>query len=152
MANEFSSLRIQAPHPAAQAGLEQWHRIVTEGDWDQLPALLVEDVTYHNPGQFEPYSGKDALVGILRLVFGIFTDFAYHRTFARDDGYALEFSACVGEDRLFGVDLIRFDEFGKMIDLVVMLRPATIVAKLTEEATRRIATAKSEILNQNIGK
>ena len=60
---------------------------MTERDWEQLPALLVDDVTYHNPAQFEPYRGKDALVGILRLVFSIFADFDYHRTFGREDGY-----------------------------------------------------------------
>lgn len=144
MSQQNSNLRVGAPHPAAQAGVEEWHRIVTERDLDQLPALLVDDVTYHNPAQFEPYRGKDALVGVLRLVFSIFTDFEYLRTFGREDGYALEFTARVGEDRLFGVDLVRFNEAGKMTDLVVMLRPAGVVAKLTEEATRRMAAAKSQ--------
>jgi hypothetical protein len=144
MSQENSSLRVSAPHPAAQAGVEEWHRIVTERDLDRLPALLVDDVTYHNPAQFEPYRGKDALVGILRLVFSIFTDFEYLRTFGREDGYTLEFTARVGEDRLFGVDLVRFNEAGKMTDLVVMLRPAGVVTKLAEEAARRMAAAKSQ--------
>ena len=61
MGHENSNPRTSAPHPAAQAGLEEWHRIVTERDWEQLPALLVDDVTYHNPAQFEPYRAKDAL-------------------------------------------------------------------------------------------
>lgn len=143
MSDENSSLRVSAPHPTAQAGVQEWHRIVTERDLDSLPALLVDDVTYHNPAQFEPLRGKDALVGILRLVFGIFTDFEYLRTFGREDGYTLEFAACVGEDRLFGVDLVRFNEAGKMTDLVVMLRPASVVTKLAKEATRRMAAAKS---------
>lgn len=144
MGQENSNLRVSAPHPAAQAGLEEWHRIVTERDLDQLPALLADDVTYHNPAQFEPYRGKDALVGVLRLVFNIFADFEYLRTFAREDGCALEFTARVGEARLFGVDLVRFNESGQMTDLVVMLRPAGVVAKLAKEAAHRMATAKSQ--------
>ena len=52
MGHETSNLRTSAPHSAAQAGLEEWHRIVMERDWDRLPALLVDDVTYHNPAQF----------------------------------------------------------------------------------------------------
>ncbi|MGY4500098.1 hypothetical protein ACVWYH_004029 [Bradyrhizobium sp. GM24.11] len=47
-------------------------------------------------------------------------DFEYLRTSGREDGYTLEFTARVGEDRLFGVDLVRFNEAGKMTDLVVM--------------------------------
>lgn len=144
MSQQNSNLRVSAPHPASQAGVEEWHRIVTERDLDNLPALLVDDVTYHNPAQFEPLRGKDALVGILRLVFSIFTDLEDLRTFGREDGYALEFTARVGEDRLIGVDLVRFNEAGKMTDLVVMLRPAGVATKLAEEAARRMAAAKSQ--------
>ncbi|WP_247458599.1 hypothetical protein [Bradyrhizobium sp. 153] len=45
---------------------------------------------------------------------------------------------------MFGADLVRFNEAGKMTDLVVMLRPASVVTKLGEEATRRMAAAKSQ--------
>lgn len=76
-------------------------------------------------------------------MFSIFADFDYHRTFGHEDGYTLEFSARVSEERLFGVDLVRFNEVGRMTDLVVMLRPASVVTKLGEEASRRIAAAKS---------
>ena len=122
-----------------QAAVNEWHRIVSQRDWDQLPNLLADDVTYHNPARLEPFRGKETLVGILRLVFSIFEDFAYHRRFSGDDGYALEFSARLGDSQLTGVDLVRFDEAGKMTDLVVLLRPADAVSKLGEEAARRMA-------------
>lgn len=114
---------------------------MTHRDWDKLAHLLADNVTYHNPAQYEPYRGKDALVGILRLVFSIFEDFEYRRRFSGEDSYALEFSARVGESQLSGVDLVRFDNAGKMTDLIVMLRPADVVAKLGQEAARRIAEA-----------
>lgn len=126
-----------------QAALEEWHRIVTERDWDKLPALLTEDVTYHNPAQLEPYRGKDALVGILRLVFSIFEDFKYRRRFNGQEGHALEFSARVGESQIFGIDLVRFNEAGKMVDLVVMLRPADAVASSVKRPRRGAAAAST---------
>jgi hypothetical protein len=43
---------------------------------------------------------------------------------------------------LFGVDLVRFNEAGKMADLVGMLRPASVLTKLGEEAALRMAAAK----------
>ncbi|MGN8000957.1 nuclear transport factor 2 family protein [Sphingomonas sp. 22176] len=110
-------------------------------DWDALPALVTGDVTYYNPAQLEPYRGKEALVGVLRLVFSIFEDFQYLRRFDGPEGTALEFTARVGEDRLFGINLVRFDASGKMVDLVVMLRPADVVAKPGAEAARRMAAA-----------
>ncbi|NTE56441.1 nuclear transport factor 2 family protein [Agrobacterium tumefaciens] len=121
--------------------LNEWHRIITHRDWRTLPDLLTDDVTYHNPGQLEPYRGKDALVGILQLVFSIFEDFQYHRRFHGPEGHVLEFSARVGDSPIFGIDIVRFDEAGKMVDLVVMLRPADSVAKLGQEVARRIAAA-----------
>ncbi|MGQ0681847.1 hypothetical protein [Bradyrhizobium sp.] len=45
---------------------------------------------------------------------------------------------------MFGVDLVRFSEAGKMTDLVVMLRSASVVTKLGEEAARRMAASKSQ--------
>lgn len=125
----------------AEWAVREWHRIITHRDWDTLPALLVDDVTYHNPAQFEPYRGKEALVNVLRLVFSIFEDFQYLRRFDGPEGTALEFTARVGQDTLSGVDLLRFDKVGKMVDLVVMLRPADLVAKLGAEAARRMAAA-----------
>jgi hypothetical protein len=143
MTNAGSTTDMNGSYTTDQAALEEWHRIVTQRDWDSLPALLTEDVTYHNPARLEPYRGKDALVGILRLVFSIFEDFKYHRRFNGQEGHALEFSAGVGESQIFGIDLVRFNEAGKMVDLVVMLRPADAVVKLGQEAARRSAASDS---------
>lgn len=140
MTNKISAA-TPAIDPTTEQAVQEWQRIVTQRDWDALPALMVDDVTYHNPAQFDPYRGKDALVGVLRLVFGIFEDFQYLRRFDGPEGTALEFSARVGEDQLFGIDLVRFDATGKMVDLVVMLRPVDVVAKLGAEAARRMAAA-----------
>ena len=126
-----------------EAALNEWHRIILQRDWDALPGLLTDDVTYHNPAQSEPLRGKDALVGTLKLVFGIFEDFAYTRRFGGDDGYALEFSGRVGDAPFTGIDLIRFDAAGRITDLVVMIRPIGAVMKLGEEAARRMGQAQS---------
>lgn len=139
--NDKISAAAAANDPIVEQAVQDWHRIVTQRDWDTLPALVVDDVTYHNPAQFEPYHGKEALVGVLRLVFSIFEDFQYLRRFDGPEGTALEFTARVGEDSLFGIDLVRFDSTGKMVDLVVMLRPVDVVAKLGVEAARRMAAA-----------
>jgi hypothetical protein len=141
MSDNNSNTAVTGQNLIAQAAVEEWHRIVTQRDWGKLANLLADDVTYHNPAQYEPYRGKDALVGILRLVFSIFEDFEYRRRFSGENAYALEFSASVGESQLSGVDLVRFDSAGKMTELIVMLRPADVVAKLGQEAGRRMAEA-----------
>ncbi|VXC70947.1 NTF2 domain-containing protein [Pseudomonas sp. 8Z] len=120
------------------SALDEWHRIVTQLDWDALPDLLADDVTYHNPGQLEPLRGKDAFVGTLQLVFEIFEDFEYARRFSGDEGYVLEFRGRVGDAPFTGIDIVRFDETGKITDLVVMIRPVGAILKLGQEVAHRL--------------
>ncbi len=127
------------PHTAAQAGLKEWHRIVDALDWDRLPEILAEDVVFRNPATIEPYHGKETMVAILRTVFSILQDFTYLRHFDNESGSVLEFCARVGDESLFGVDLVEFDQEGKITDFMVMMRPASVVLTLSAEAGKRLA-------------
>jgi len=62
------------------------------------------------------------------------------RQFGGDAGYVLEFSARVGDVPLVGVDLVELDADGKITDVEVMMRPASAVQALAEEAAKRMAT------------
>lgn len=127
--------------PQVQTALKEWQRIFMHLDWDKLPDLLADDVTYSNPGDAMPLRGKDALVGSLELSFSLFEDFEYMRHFSGDEGHVLEFRGSVGGTAFTGIDIIRFDTAGKIADLVVMIRPVTAVMKLGEEAAHRMANA-----------
>lgn len=136
---QFTNTHTTQPHAAAQAGLNEWCRIIMALDWDKLSDLLAENVVYRNPASFEPVYGKDTIVMILRAVFNVLDDFTYLRQFGSSTGNVLEFSARVGDENLFGVDLIEFDESGKITDLMVMIRPANVVLTLATEAGKRLA-------------
>ncbi|MGH8354209.1 MAG: nuclear transport factor 2 family protein, partial [Pseudomonas sp.] len=73
--------------------------------------------------------------------FKVFEDFRYHRQLVSADGLnlVLEFSARVGERELKGIDMIRFDEDGKIVDFEVMIRPMSGLQALGEEMGRRLA-------------
>ena len=135
----MTDIQTAQPHAAAQAGIREWHRIVAESDWDQLPDLLAEDVVFRDPATFEPHHGRAEMAAILRTVFGVLEDFEYLRHFGREHGYALEFSARVGDASVFGVDLIEFREDGKITDFMVVMRPANVVLTLAAEAAKRLA-------------
>ena len=51
----------------------------------------------------------------------------------------LEFSAKVGDKELKGIDMIRFDEDGRMDEFEVMVRPASGLQALGAEMARRMA-------------
>lgn len=78
---------------------------------------------------------------ILNTVIKVFEDFAYHRQLVAADGLnvVLEFSARVGDRQLKGIDMIRFDEAGRIIDFEVMIRPLSGLQALGEEMGRRLA-------------
>ncbi|MFI9566064.1 nuclear transport factor 2 family protein [Streptomyces rishiriensis] len=136
----MADMQTAQPHEAAQAGITEWRRIVTKLDWDRLPDLLTENVTYRSPADLEPYQGKDTMAAILRVVFAVMEDFTYLRRFSSGSGYVLEFSTRVGDTRLTGADIVEFDEDGRITDFTVMMRPAGAVQTLAAEAARRMAT------------
>jgi hypothetical protein len=130
-----------APHPPPVAAtLANWHRMVASRDLSELSQLLHPEVTFRSPMAFKPYASAKAVNLILSTVIGVFEDFAYHRELATDDGLnaVLEFSARVGDKQLKGIDLIRFDAEGRIVDFEVMVRPLSGLQALGEQMGQRL--------------
>ena len=51
----------------------------------------------------------------------------------------LEFSARVGARELKGIDMVRFDEAGKIVDFEVMIRPLSGLQALGEQMGAKLA-------------
>ncbi len=81
-----------------------------------------------------------AQITTLSTVLTVFEDFTYHRELASEDGLSvvLEFSARVGEKKLKGIDLIRFDEQGRIVEFEVMVRPMSGLQALGAEMGARL--------------
>jgi len=133
----------RTPHDAVAASLAKWHQALATSDLTSLPTLLHRDVVFRSPAAFKPYHGSTSVALILNTVWSVFRNFAYDREFVTDDGLsvALEFSASVGDKQLKGVDLIRFDEAGRIVEFEVMIRPFSALQALGEEMGRRLASA-----------
>ncbi|BCD87400.1 hypothetical protein PSm6_38070 [Pseudomonas solani] len=127
--------------PAVAASLQRWHQFIASQDLSQLPELLHPQAVFRSPMAHTSYPGAQAVNLILNTVIKVFEDFAYHRELASADGLSvvLEFSARVGGRELKGIDMIRFDEQGKIVDFEVMIRPMSGLAALGEEMGRRLA-------------
>lgn len=128
-------------HPAAAASLQRWHQFVAAQNLSPLPELLHPQAVFRSPMAHKPYPGAPVVNLILNTVLQVFQDFAYHRELASADGLSvvLEFSAKVGGRELKGIDMIRFDEAGKIVEFEVMVRPMSGLAALGEEMGRRLA-------------
>ena len=127
--------------PAAAASLALWHEMVSLQDLGRLPTILHDGAVFRSPMAFKPYVSAAAVNLILNTVSKVFTQFEYHRTLVSEDGLnvVLEFSASVGDKSLKGIDMIRFDEEGKIVDFEVMVRPFNALQALGAEMGTRLA-------------
>ncbi|HHY55128.1 MAG TPA: nuclear transport factor 2 family protein [Chloroflexi bacterium] len=121
------------------AFLARWHAMIESGDSCMLLEMLAEDVEFRSPFAFTPYRGRRTVAGLLQTVIQVLREFRYHRQFAADDSVALEFSASVGALSLKGIDLIRLDAEGRIVEFEVMIRPANALLALGEEMGARLA-------------
>ncbi len=129
--------------PAAAASLALWHDMIARCDMTGLAAIAHPDVVFRSPAVFAPYQSAPVLVQIISTVVQVFEDFTYHRELATDDGLnvVLEFSARVGDRELKGIDMIRFDKDGKIVEFEVMVRPLSGLQALSGEMGQRLKAA-----------
>jgi len=134
-------MTLSTSNAAIAASLARWHAMVAAGDLSDLPALLHPDAVFRSPMAHKPYAGAPMVTTILRTVLTVFRNFAYERAFTSADGLSvgLEFRAEVGDKQLKGIDLIRFDAEGRIVDFEVMVRPHSALQALGEEMGKRLA-------------
>ncbi|HDR9586957.1 nuclear transport factor 2 family protein [Burkholderia stabilis] len=127
-------------HPAVAKSLDTWHALIERKDLGALDAIVHPDAVFRSPMAFKPYGPAPALLMALRTVITILEDFTYHRQFVTDDGknVVLEFSASVGDKALKGIDMIRFDDDGRIVEFEVMIRPFNALQALGAEMGARL--------------
>ena len=128
-----------------QQSIARWHEMLANRDMSILNELLADDIVFRSPVAFNPYPGKPVVFFILSNVIQIFENFTYHREFYTEDGLnvVLEFSAYIGDKKLKGIDMIRFNEEGQMVDFEVMIRPKSGIEALATLMGQRMAQAPS---------
>ncbi len=105
--------------------IHRWHDVVRSRDLRELDALLDDAVVFHSPVVHSPQKGKAItkmyLAGALQALGN--EHFRYVREIGNDTDALLEFETLVDGIHVNGVDLIRFNEQGRIVDFKVMLRP-----------------------------
>jgi hypothetical protein len=109
--------------------LARWHRIVAHPDAAALAELLAEQVVFHSPVVHTPQVGKAVATRYLAAALQVFgnASFRYVRELAGARDAILEFQVEIDGLSVNGVDLIRWDEAGRIVDFKVMLRPLKAV-------------------------
>jgi hypothetical protein len=106
-----------------------WLRIAHDRDASGLADLLAEDVVFHSPVVHTPQRGKAVTTLYLTAALQVFGNpsFCYVREVRGERDAVLEFDLEIDGIRVNGVDLLRWDDAGRVIDFKVMLRPLKAV-------------------------
>ncbi len=114
------------------ATLDIWHKIVQTGDSSELSNILADDVIFHSPVVHTPQKGK-LITSIYLGAAGkvLFNEsFRYVREVVADNSAILEFIVDIDGININGVDMIQFNDEGKISDFKVMIRPLKGVNKV----------------------
>lgn len=106
-------------------GLKFWHQFITNRDLSLLDDLLAEDVVLYSPVVFSPIKGKFFVKMYLMAAEKIIANesFEYVSEISKDDYAVLEFKTEIDGITVEGVDMINFNQEGKLKSLKVMVRP-----------------------------
>ena len=109
--------------------IASWHRIVKERDVRGLDALLDDAAVFHSPVVHKPQVGKDITTKYLAAALHVFLNptFRYVRELRSERDAVLEFELELDGISINGVDMIKSNDAGRIIEFKVMLRPLKAV-------------------------
>ncbi len=126
------------------APLAAWHAVVQSRDMAALGRLLADDVVFHSPVVHSPQRGKaitfQYLVGAMQVLNT--AQFRYEREIVGASDALLEFSTEIDGIQINGVDLIRWNEAGQIVDFKVMVRPLKAVNMLHQRMGQMLEQLK----------
>jgi hypothetical protein len=106
-----------------------WHRLVKARDVQGLDELLAADAVFYSPVVHTPQVGKAITKKYLTAAFHVFFNesFRYVRELGDKRNAVLEFELELDGISINGVDMIRWNDAGKITEFKVMLRPLKAV-------------------------
>jgi len=112
-----------------------------QGNLAAAEELLAPEIVFHSPVTFHPFLGRETVTRLLALVGETFENFRYTDELSAGDVHALIFRASVGERELEGIDLLRLDEAGLIVDFTVMIRPISGLSPFAQAMGEKVAAA-----------
>ena len=106
-----------------------WHQLVNDKNVAGLDDVLADDAVFHSPIVHTPQEGKQITKLYLAAAFGVLASgpFHYVREVVSGNDAVLEFATEVEGIFVNGVDMIHWNDEGKIVDFKVMIRPLKAV-------------------------
>lgn len=126
--------------------IEGWHAAARARDLSAIPRLLAADVVFHSPVVHTPQRGREMtsmyLAGAMQVLGN--EHFRYVREILGERDALLEFQTEIDGVAINGIDLIRFDEAGRILEFKVMVRPLKAIQMVHQkmgEMLERLSSA-----------
>ena len=123
-------------------GLAAWHAYMAAGGHPEtLRAMLADDAVFHSPVVHSPQEGRDKVFAYLHAASHVLggDNFRYLREIADGNQACLEFATELEGIHINGVDIIRWNDDGKIQDFKVMVRPLKAINKVWEKMAAMLA-------------
>jgi SnoaL-like protein len=105
--------------------LSAWHALVESQNAKGLTSLLADNVVFHSPVVHTPQAGKAITFQYLSAAFRVFFNesFKYVREVTGPSDAVLEFQVEIDGISVNGVDMLKWDPEGRIVEFKVMIRP-----------------------------
>jgi hypothetical protein len=126
----------------SQNPIAAWHKLIASGDPAGLDQLLDDDVVFHSPVLYKPQQGKALTSMYLHAAFQVLINGSFHyvREVVGESDAVLEFVVMVDGIEINGVDIISWDEAGRITDFKVMVRPMKAIEMIRGKMASMLET------------
>ncbi len=133
-------MSVGRPRPEA---LDSWHRVVQTHDPVLLRSLLAEQVVFRSPAVHTPQEGIDQAYAYLAAALRVLgPTLTYQREWIAADSAVLEFTADLDGLLAHGVDILRWNERGQIVEFTVLVRPLKALNRLVERMGQQLQAVK----------
>lgn len=105
--------------------LASWHELIRSRNLSDLDHLLAEEVVFYSPVVYKAQAGKMLTMLYLYAAFEVFLNdsFRYVRQVSGPRDAVLEFRVEIDGIEVNGVDMLKWDDEGRIVEFKVMVRP-----------------------------
>jgi len=126
--------------------IARWHELVAARDASALEELLAEGVVFQSPAVHTPQAGKAVTRRYLEAAMRVLNNghFRYVGEWYAERSAVLEFETVIEGLQLNGVDIIHWDEAGRIVRFKVLVRPIKGLQALIPLMARELQALQSE--------
>jgi hypothetical protein len=127
----------------SNAAIDAWHDFVRTKNSSAFSEALADDVSFHSPVVHTPQLGKAITLMYLEAAHEVLSagGFSYARELVGEHDAILEFNADINGVQVNGVDMIAWNDAGKITEFKVMIRPLKAVNMIHQEMAARLLAA-----------